>query len=280
MALGMSPQRLQSLYKLGAGAASAVPRQQLQRLSVPLGVVSMRWASTGRAPRADRMEKPGESDNLERPSASEIWTARNSPDHASSTGAPEKDADALLQGSLYTPRSKLDISLGPLAFPLKWPEYDQGLKPNGGLPHIGTPPGYDPATFDAPDNPPPGGYPNIPHQWTQLKDPYKYWDQQGRRTYGDVLHRYDNLTDEWGIGPNVSPWFGLKKSAQAALLIGVVTFGVALWSPEDNLWFAPKDFPYNGLRVELGGDPNDETKGNSIRARKYQDHFDPNYKAL
>ncbi|KAI8847345.1 hypothetical protein BC829DRAFT_247834 [Chytridium lagenaria] len=181
---------------------------------------------------------------------------------------------------LYTPRGRLDVSIGPLAHPLKWPEYDQRLKPSAGLAHIGTPAGYDPATFDRIDNPPPGGYPDIPHQWTQLKDPFKYWDPQGRRNYGDVLHRYDNLTDEWGVGPEVSPWFAIKQTLKVAALIGIVTAGIAWWNPEDNLWFAPKDFPYDGLRVELGGDPDDPSKGHFARARRYEDQFDPNYKAL
>jgi hypothetical protein len=43
------------------------------------------------------------------------------------------------------------------------------------------------------------------------------------------------------------------------MVIALMGFAVAYWNPEDHLWFAEKDFPYDGLRVELGGDPNDES---------------------
>ncbi|KAJ3115148.1 hypothetical protein HDU96_001114 [Phlyctochytrium bullatum] len=220
------------------------------------------------------------ADNLERPSASELWTARHDPNHVNQGLPDPNDPDAIFKEDTYTPRAKLDVSLGKLVEPLKWPEYDQGLRKSAALPHINSPPGYDPKTFDDPEDPPYGGYPNLPHQWTQLKDPLKYWDPQGRREYGDVLHRFDNLTDEWGVGPEVSPWFWVQKSLQVAGVIGLVALGISVWDPESHMPWTPKDFPYNGLRVELGGDPNDPSQGNATRAFKYEDNFDPNYKRL
>ncbi len=40
--------------------------------------------------------------------------------------------------------------------------------------------------------------------------------------------------------------------------IAVMGLGIAWWNPENHRWFAEKDYPFNGLRLELGGDPNDE----------------------
>ncbi|KAJ3103360.1 hypothetical protein HDU97_010198 [Phlyctochytrium planicorne] len=275
----MNPQRLRTLIKLGSGV---VARKPTTAFSSHLGVTSVRWASSNEnVPRPGDLSDERFADNLEKPSGSELWTAKNVPGYVNKGLPPAEDPDRLLDGPLYTPRAKLDVTLGPLISPLKWPEYNQrNGRPNAGLPHINMLAGYDPTTYDRIDNPPPGGYPDIPHQWTQLKDPLKYWDQQGRREYGEVLHRYDNLSDEWGVGAEISPWYPLMKTAQVAAVIAGVTLALAWWDPEAHRWFSHKDFPYDGLRVELGGDPDDVTKGNAVRARKYEDHFDPNFRAL
>jgi hypothetical protein len=70
--------------------------------------------------------------------------------------------------------------------------------------------------------------------YTSLKDPYTYWDVQGRRNYGEIIHDQDMFTDIWGIGPEQSPSFGLKLLAQAAAFVGLVCFGVWVWNPEQH----------------------------------------------
>lgn len=58
--------------------------------------------------------------------------------------------------------------------------------------------------FDDQTIAPTGDYPrDIPLQWTQLKDPFKYWDQQGRRNFGEIIHDHDHFTDWLGPGPVV-----------------------------------------------------------------------------
>ena len=68
--------------------------------------------------------------------------------------------------------------------------------------------------------------------YTSLKDPYSYWDVQGRRNYGEIIHDQDLFTEAWGIGAEQSPLFGLKLLAQAAAFVGLVCFGVWIWNPE------------------------------------------------
>ncbi|TPX44723.1 hypothetical protein SeMB42_g04237 [Synchytrium endobioticum] len=98
---------------------------------------------------------------------------------------------------------------------------------------------------------------DVPMQWTQLRDPYKYWDQQGRRNYGEIMYDHDNYTDFLGIGPEVHwyvPFMGMMKVFG---FIALVAFGVAWYDPAANMYFTERDYPYDGLRLELGGDPED-----------------------
>ena len=49
-----------------------------------------------------------------------------------------------------------------------------------------------------------GNYPRLQQQWTSLKDPLHYWDQQGRRNYGEV---YDQL-NRCSMNLIISPIYG------------------------------------------------------------------------
>ncbi|KND03546.1 uncharacterized protein SPPG_01023 [Spizellomyces punctatus DAOM BR117] len=185
--------------------------------------------------------------------AAELWTDQQVPQ----TLKPDSDPNALLQHPLYTPPMKPQTGIGPLIAPLKWPEYDQKMPSSeeSGLP---SPPNWHDRGFDDPVSAPIGDYPRIRPQFAQLRDPFKYWDQQGRREYGEVLYDHDNFTDMWSIGPEVHWWVPFKHCAKLLGIVALMGACVHWWDPEKHLWFAEKDYPFNGLRVELGGDPNDE----------------------
>jgi NhaP-type Na+/H+ or K+/H+ antiporter len=38
-------------------------------------------------------------------------------------------------------------------------------------------------------------------------------------------------------------------------IIAAIFMSVYIWDPSQHMWFAEKDYPFDGLRVELGGDP-------------------------
>jgi NADH-ubiquinone oxidoreductase ASHI subunit (CI-ASHI or NDUFB8) len=76
-----------------------------------------------------------------------------------------------------------------------------------------------------------GDYPRLLNQWSILKNPRTYWDKQGRRKYGEILHDFDNFTDVVGIGAEQSPAHGLKLLAQALGFITVVCTAFYIWDP-------------------------------------------------
>jgi hypothetical protein len=90
-----------------------------------------------------------------------------------------------------------------------------------------------------------------------LKDPFTYWDKQGRRNYGEILHDMDNFTDSMGIGPMEDTTNAMEAWKFSASFIAVIVGVVYFWDPEKHLFWAEKDYPFDGLRVELGGDKND-----------------------
>ncbi|KAI8820726.1 uncharacterized protein EV422DRAFT_529901 [Fimicolochytrium jonesii] len=187
----------------------------------------------------------------------ELWSEKQAPGQEASP-IPEQDADELFSHPLYTPPARPQTGIGPVQAPLKWPEWDQSLPSHqaSGLP---SPPTYYDAGFDDPATAPIGDYPHVKPQFALLRNPFGYWDQQGRRDYGEILYDHDQFTDIWSIGPEVHWWEPFKHAAQVLAAIAGMGVLVHWWDPAEHLWFAEKDYPYDGLRVELGGDPNDES---------------------
>lgn len=82
-----------------------------------------------------------------------------------------------------------------------------------------------------------------------------YWDQQGRRNYGEILQDHDQFLDIWSIGPEQDLSTTLNSFRDIIIAIAVLCTCVYVWSPEDHKKWAEKDYPFNGLIAELGGDP-------------------------
>ncbi|KAJ3015951.1 hypothetical protein HKX48_004290 [Thoreauomyces humboldtii] len=190
--------------------------------------------------------------------AAEIWSTKQKGGALPPPSVPAQDPEAFLQHPLYTPAAKVQTGLGPVVAPLVWPEYDQRTpsSESSGLP---SPPNWHDAGFDVAATAPIGDYPHVRPQFAQLRDPFKYWDQQGRRNYGEIMYDHDNFTEIFSIGPEVHWWQPAKHSLQFLAVVAGMAACVHWWDVEEHLWFAEKDYPYDGLRVELGGDPNDET---------------------
>ncbi|KAI8920743.1 hypothetical protein DFJ77DRAFT_447200 [Powellomyces hirtus] len=231
-----------------ARAATCASRKGIFASGSRVGIQAVRnygYNSDNRAP-ADRKA----------PVAADLWSAQQK-GHKAAPAVPPQDPDAFLQHPLYTPPAPVDTGLGPVVAPLKWPEYDQSMPSSeeSGLP---SPPNWHDRGFDVPELAPIGDYPHVRPQFAQLRDPFKYWDQQGRRDYGEILYDHENFTEIFSIGPEVHWKEPAKHSLQLLAIIAGMGACVHWWDPEKNAWFAEKDYPYNGLRVELGGDPNDE----------------------
>ncbi|KAJ3024941.1 UNVERIFIED_CONTAM: hypothetical protein HDU68_007639 [Siphonaria sp. JEL0065] len=215
------------------------------------------------------------------PSASEIWTNKQlKPKEL--THKDTFDADEVLAHPLRTPAAKPYTGIGEkLIGPLKWPEFDQSGLLASRNPLIKSPPGPDPslANFEDDLDAPIGAYPRITHQFTELKDPFKYWDQQGRRNYGEVLADQELQMNQWSHGPGVHRGPFLK-----AILVVLATFGgmytaIDAWDPSQHLWQAERDYPYNGLHLELGADP-ENLEDTAVTARQYKDQYTGTYKSI
>lgn len=204
------------------------------------------------------------------PTAPELWTQKHI--GVPKPRTPPYDPSAIFSHPLYTPPSSVDISVGPLIPPLALPEFDQSRPTLAQNPRLSKFYAYKHEQFGGVDDPL-GGYPRLPMQWAHLKDPYKYWDQQGRRNYGDLLYEHENLTDQMSfVGPTLDPSAFYQGVFQVFLTIGIVYTFIAYYNPEKNLWMAEKDYPFDGLRIELGGDPNN--KDDFVHpARRYEDQY-------
>ncbi|KAJ3052503.1 hypothetical protein HK097_006142 [Rhizophlyctis rosea] len=201
----------------------------------------------------------------ELPSAAELWTRRHMTEEQKRPVIPPIKPENVFQHPLYTPLEPVPVGIGPLVHPLKWPEYDQSKlsRQDSGLRN-----GWYYKDFEDYTNAPIGDYPVMKLQWTELKDPFKYWDQQGRRNYGDILPDNAHQTDEWSVGPliHLDTYYESWRKI-AMMLAGMVVF--VLWlDPASYAVAVPREYPWDGLRVELGGDPNDPTDTH-FSANKY-----------
>ncbi|KAJ3128813.1 hypothetical protein HK101_005332 [Irineochytrium annulatum] len=214
------------------------------------------------------------------PAAYEMWVQKQIGKPTPKIPDDKHDPDVIFKHHMYTPPQKFDLSLGhsvdKLLPPLKWPEYDQSEPSDKQRPDLYYTYGH--YEFDDASKSHIGDYPRLPMQWNALKDPYKYWDQQGRRNFGEVMQDHDHMTDEWtAAAPMMDPWPVFRNMCITWGAIGLVAFTVAWWDPSEHILLAYPDYPYDGLRVELGGDPNNPDD-NWMRARRYEDQFDLNYK--
>ncbi|PIK53146.1 putative NADH dehydrogenase [Apostichopus japonicus] len=104
-----------------------------------------------------------------------------------------------------------------------------------------------------------GDYPKFPAVHEDYKDPHGDWDfPDQRRNFGETPHiDYDvmvrNRPAPYLEGDNIPQW------KQAAILGGVlVTLGFLFYAGQKYKLFqpaAPKQYPYNDLWIEKGGDP-------------------------
>ncbi|KAJ3037596.1 hypothetical protein HDV00_001484 [Rhizophlyctis rosea] len=177
----------------------------------------------------------------------------------------KNNPDALFAHPYYNQIQPVNVGVGPLLPPLKWPEYDQARL---SYEDSGLPGGWRKVEWDNYDEAPIGNYPRLPMQWAELKDPYRYWDPQGRRNYGDLEHVDAQYLDEWGPGPQERWEPVLSNALKQLAMVAVMALCVWYYNPADRRYFAEKTLPFDGLRLELGGDP-DDPNDRSTAARVY-----------
>ena len=190
------------------------------------------------------------------PSAVQKWFEIQ--DGKPTVNKPEVDEDRdVFHHPLYTPPAKVDTAIRSLPKPLKYPDYDQ-IKPLWTKTGVAGLDSINDHRFEKPEDSLIGGYPKIEPQFALLRNPYAYWDQQGRRNYGEIVYDHDNLTDIWGIGPETHWYIPVVATLKTFGFLGFVSLCVYFWDSESRNPFAAKDYPFESLRVELGGDPSNK----------------------
>ncbi|KAI9142469.1 hypothetical protein BKA69DRAFT_1068559 [Paraphysoderma sedebokerense] len=101
-----------------------------------------------------------------------------------------------------------------------------------------------------------GDYPNLKWVNAQDKDPYgNYWDVDDRRNKGEPLHYQDEVISVWG--PDVHDYPAGKATKELLTffaVLGGVAFAAIKYDAQSNNPAAPRVYPYDGLKEELGGD--------------------------
>ena len=162
--------------------------------------------------------------------AHEIWT-REKLGLKRKPREPMSTEGRLYDHPMYTPIDPPHTGLGPLISPMKWPEYDQSMLSAQQM-NLPTPPYWNYVEIEDRESAPIGDYPrHIPMQYAVLRDPFKYWDQQMRRNFGEVMYDHDEITDVWGPGPEVAWQKPLKLSLSfftPFLILGALFYAVDL----------------------------------------------------
>ncbi|XP_026887345.2 NADH dehydrogenase [ubiquinone] 1 beta subcomplex subunit 8, mitochondrial [Electrophorus electricus] len=105
-----------------------------------------------------------------------------------------------------------------------------------------------------------GDYPMLPDKSQQENDPWYQWDQQDlRRNWGEPVHwDFDMFTrNRVDTSPTPVDWPTMSKSLLGFLCLMLLMFGLGEVFPAYQP-VAPKQYPYNNLYLEYGGDPEKE----------------------
>ncbi|XP_043912418.1 NADH dehydrogenase [ubiquinone] 1 beta subcomplex subunit 8, mitochondrial [Protopterus annectens] len=105
-----------------------------------------------------------------------------------------------------------------------------------------------------------GDYPKLPDRSQQERDPWYSWDHPDlRRNWGETMHwDFDMyIRNRVDTSPSPVPWASMCKQ-----LFGFIGFMMFMfWLGEkypSYLPVGPKQYPYNDLYLERGGDPDKE----------------------
>lgn len=103
-----------------------------------------------------------------------------------------------------------------------------------------------------------GDYPMLPYKSQYERDPWYQWDQpEMRHNWGEPMHwDFDMYTrNRADTSPTVVPWHTMRKHFFLFLGTMLIMFGLGAIYPS-YMPVGPKQYPFNDLYLEKGGDPN------------------------
>lgn len=106
-------------------------------------------------------------------------------------------------------------------------------------------------------------YPKIPYKSAQLNEPLGWWDNQERRNKETPLHEDDDVLNMWmydevECGGKYTKWQALGQLLTAFGLLGLVGYLSMLYDAPSRNPAAPKEYPFDHLHLERGGDPSEQ----------------------
>ncbi|CAG8575912.1 2789_t:CDS:2 [Paraglomus brasilianum] len=102
-----------------------------------------------------------------------------------------------------------------------------------------------------------GDYPNKPWEPRGLRPPTGWWDEQERLNSEEELHEEEEVMSLFStdIYTETTPGKAVRDLLISAGVVGSIGLIVYLTLPERPMVL--RTYPFDGLRVELGGNPND-----------------------
>ncbi|NXI53287.1 NDUB8 dehydrogenase, partial [Chloroceryle aenea] len=105
-----------------------------------------------------------------------------------------------------------------------------------------------------------GDYPKLPDKSLHERDPWYQWDQQDmRHNWGQPMHwDFDMyIRTRVDTSPTPVPWHTMRRHLLIFLGTMLIMFGVGGIYPSYRP-VGPKQYPFNDLYLEKGGDPSKE----------------------
>ncbi|XP_040418672.1 NADH dehydrogenase [ubiquinone] 1 beta subcomplex subunit 8, mitochondrial [Cygnus olor] len=105
-----------------------------------------------------------------------------------------------------------------------------------------------------------GDYPMLPKRSAHERDPWYQWDQPDtRHNWGEPMHwDFDMyIRNRFDTSPTQIPWHTMRKHFFIFLSTMLIMFGIGGFYPSYRP-VGPKQYPFNDLYLERGGDPNKE----------------------
>ncbi|GAA5891230.1 hypothetical protein JCM6882_004629 [Rhodosporidiobolus microsporus] len=110
------------------------------------------------------------------------------------------------------------------------------------------------------------GYPKLPRDSRQTRQPRGWWDMQERLNYGEPLAENEDLQSMWAPDVHkVKPSSALSQLLLMFGAVGVFAYGVSLIRAQPHA--LPRGYPNNGLVRELSG-----TDDEQYAARKQEEN--------
>ncbi|KAJ9059817.1 hypothetical protein DSO57_1037597 [Entomophthora muscae] len=101
----------------------------------------------------------------------------------------------------------------------------------------------------------PPDYPIIAKDHHQFRNPWIYDDQQSRRDFDEPVHEQDEVLNVWAPDVHKYPLkSALFELGVVATIVASIAYVYSFNAPQ--LQAVRRSYPFDGLRVELGNDPN------------------------